>query len=58
MYCPNSNHIFVINVDFMVVVERNLKDSSSHRWTKTFGMTFALSKMFRNNSHFDPFHTT
>jgi hypothetical protein len=26
-YYLNSNHIFVINVIFMVVVEKNLKDS-------------------------------
>jgi hypothetical protein len=50
MFYPNSNHIFMLNVDFMVVVKINLKDSLSHRQTTTFGMTFALSRAFKNNS--------
>jgi hypothetical protein len=49
MYYLNLNCIFIINVDIMAVVKRNLKDSPSHKQMTTFGVTFALSKVFRND---------
>jgi hypothetical protein len=58
MYCPILNRIFIINVNFMVMVKQNLKNSPSHRQMTTIRVTFALSRMLKNDSQYGPFHTT
>jgi hypothetical protein len=56
MYWPNSNCTFIMNINFILVVNRCLKDFQSQTQMTTLKVAFASNKPIMKDFQLRPFH--